>query len=553
VAHRGILDAARNQDLGEALERLRPFLTDAGKSFYGQNAKFDWLILARHGLRPPPPSGDPMLASYLQDPDQRHDLDSLSLRRLGHRPIGFKELVDARKGMTFADVGLEKAVEYSGEDSDLALRLSLLLDGELKPEKALYSLYRRIELPVEDLLVSMEQEGIRVDVPLLKRISHELGEKLALLEKGIHAFPEVGEVNLASPRQVGEALFTRLGLPPGRRTSKTKSPSTDSEVLAGLVGLHPAVQLILSHRELSKLKNTYADKLQTAVNPRTGRIHTSFNQTLAVTGRLSSSDPNLQNIPAKTEEGRRIREAFVAERGSVLISADYSQIELRVMAEFSRDKALLKAFADGGDVHRETAARVFGTSPEKVTADERRSAKAINFGIIYGQGPFGLSKALKITQGQARDFISLYFARFPGVKAFMEEAQKEARRWGKVTTLFGRRRFLPNIASKSHALRGEAERMAVNTPIQGTAADLIKIAMLRVDRAFRKAGLKARILLQVHDELIVEAPAHEADRAVSILREEMLLAGSEPFFEGARALKVPLKVDASVSERWSHA
>ncbi|MDR2340539.1 MAG: DNA polymerase I [Deltaproteobacteria bacterium] len=551
VAHRRLLAGETNLDAQDALARLKGPLLAKGKRLCGQNAKFDWLILARHGLRLPAPEGDPMLASYLLDPDDRHDLDHLSAKFLGHRAISYREMVPDKKGR-FEDVGLGDALRYSGEDSDLTLRLVGVLDKELGTDKPLLALYRKVELPLEDLLVSMEQAGILVDKGMLKGISEDLSHKLDGLAKSIYKI--AGEdFNISSPKQVGRILFEKMGIPSVKKTSKTKSYSTDNDVLASLAPNNEIARLLIEYRELSKLKNTYADKLPLSVNPQTKRIHTSFNQTLTATGRLSSSDPNLQNIPARTEEGRRIREAFLASEGSLLVSADYSQIELRVMAEFSQDKALLKAFHEDEDIHRETAAHVFGVSPKDVTAEERRKAKAINFGIIYGQGPFGLGKVLGIPQGEAKDFINLYFRRFPGVRLFMEETQKDARSSQMVRTLFGRRRFLRNIVSGNHQLKSEAERIAINTPIQGTAADLIKIAMLRVENRLRKEGLKARILLQVHDELIVEAPETESEKVRELLKEEMSKAGSEPFFPGAKTLRVPLKVDTSVSRRWTHA
>ncbi|MDR3154570.1 MAG: DNA polymerase I [Deltaproteobacteria bacterium] len=542
-----------NQDLESALARLGPPLKDTSRRLYGQNAKFDWLILARFGLRLPPPAGDPMLAAYLADPDGRVGLDSLSLRHLNHRPRSYAEVTaQGKKQKNFRDVDPRAACEYSAEDADLTLRLAPLTASALAGDRALSLLYREIELPLEDLLVSMEAAGIRIDPGALSAISRRLGELLADLERKI--WGEVGfEFNVASPKQVGEALFGKLGLTPIRRTSKKTAWSTDSEVLSELAPLHPAAADILAHRELSKLKTTYADRLPLAVNPATGRVHTIFHQTFTATGRLSSSDPNLQNIPAKTEEGRRIRECFIAEEGSMLVSADYSQIELRVMAEFSGDLALMDAFRHGADIHRETAAAIFGKAPADVTPEERDRAKAINFGIIYGQGPFGLARSLKIPQGAARDFITQYFARFPGVKAFMDSVQKEAARAGEVRTLFGRRRALAGFSSSSRQARAEAERMAINTPVQGTAADIIKIAMLRAAARLRKDSPRTRLLLQVHDELIAEAPEDEAEKTAAILSEEMELAGSKPFYEGAPVLKVPLKVDCAVSRTWAHA
>ncbi|MDR2197953.1 MAG: DNA polymerase I [Deltaproteobacteria bacterium] len=550
VAHARLPEGG-NQDLPTALSRLGRRLADGKKELYGQNAKFDWLILSRHGLKLPAPAGDPMIASYLLDPDKERNLDALSLRHLDHKTISFKDVVPDKKG-SFKNVPLKEATRYSGEDADLALRLSLLLDRELEKDGALHRLYRRVELPLEKLLVEMEESGVRVDAGALKEISKDLEGKLKSVAEKI--YDRAGTVfNIASPKQVGEVLFERMNLPSGKKTTKTKSYSTDNEVLSELASVDPIAQLLLDYRELSKLKSTYADKLPLAVNPNTGRIHTSFKQTQAVTGRLASADPNLQNIPAKTEEGRRIREAFLAREGAVLISADYSQIELRVMAEFSQDKALIQAFLNDEDVHSETAARVFGLKPGEVDPESRRKAKAINFGIIFGQGPFGLAKALKISQAEARDFIDLYFSRFPGVKSFMEEIKKEAKRAQMVRTLFGRRRFLPNISSKNYQLRAEAERMAVNTPIQGTAADLIKIAMLRVDERLKRENLDARILLQVHDELIVEAAEDQGPKAEKVLAEEMALGDLQKTFPNVKPFKVPLKVDTSVSRRWSHA
>ncbi|MDR2613567.1 MAG: DNA polymerase I [Deltaproteobacteria bacterium] len=540
-----------NQDREAALRRLAPYLTDPAKSLYGQNAKFDWLVLARFGLRLPPPAGDPMLAAYLADPDGRAGLDHLSLRYLNHAPRTYAETVGPGR-KTFREVDPRAACEYSAEDADLTLRLAPLTLAALQGEPALTSLYREVELPLEDLLVSMEQAGIRVDPLALAAISEKLGETLAALQERIWEGAGT-EFNVSSPKQVGEVLFGKLGLPAGKRTAKKTGWSTDSEVLSDLAAFHPVAGDILLHRETSKLKTTYADRLPLAVNPATGRIHTVFHQIFTATGRLSSSDPNLQNIPAKTEEGRRIRECFVADEGCLLISADYSQIELRVMAEFSGDGTLMEAFRQDADIHRETAAAVFGKSPAEVTPEERSRAKAINFGIIYGQGPFGLARALKIPQGAARDFIETYFRRFPGVKAFMERIQREAARSGEVRTLFGRRRILQGFSSGTRQARAEAERMAVNTPVQGTAADVIKIAMLRAGRRLAREAPEARLLLQVHDELIAEAPEAEAEKVTRILREEMTLAGSEPFFAGAPVLKVPLKVDSVASRTWTHA
>ncbi|MDR1041712.1 MAG: DNA polymerase I [Deltaproteobacteria bacterium] len=566
VGHRqDLLTEDVNQDLAETLEALRPYLTDPAKALYGQNAKFDWRILARFGLRLPPPAGDPMLASYLNDPDSQKSLDALSYRLLNHSPRTFAETVAAATPApapggkkpsagkrTFADVAPRAACEYSAEDADLALRVVPLAEAALAGDKALISLYREVELPLEDLLVSMELAGIRADPARLSAISAKLGASLELLEENI--WDKAGmRFNVGSPAQVAEVLFDKLGLPPMGRTQKRTALSTDSKVLRELIGLHPVVEDILRHREISKLKSTYTDRLPLAISPRTGRIHTTLNQTSTATGRLSSSDPNLQNIPARTEEGREIRSCFIAEDGNVLVSADYSQIELRVMAELSGDRGLLEAFEKGEDIHRETAAAMFGKDPGEVTPEERSRAKAINFGIIYGQGATGLADSLKIPRSVAQEFIDQYNARFPGVRSYKLKTHEEAARTFEVRTLFGRRRFLAGFRSANRRDRAEAERISVNTPVQGTAADLIKIAMLRAARRLAHEAPEARLILQIHDELLAETPEGDADLVVRILREEMAAAGSEPFFPGAPTLKVQLKVDSSVASSWSHA
>jgi DNA polymerase-1 len=550
-----MLEPSPNQDRDETLARIGPNLKEQKKRLYAQNAKFDWLVLSRYGLDLPVPAGDPMLASYLADPDSRTGLDPLSLKYLNHAPRTFEETVGkSKKGSprTFRDVLPRAACEYSAEDADLTLRLAPLTFAALSGDSALTALYREMELPLEVLLASMERSGIKVDPVALGKISLELGKTLDALQAKI--WEEAGEpFNLASPKQVGEVLFGRLGLPSGKRTAKKTGFSTDSQVLSELALLHPVAARMLLHRETAKLKTTYTDRLPEAINKGTGRIHTTFHQTFTATGRLSSTDPNLQNIPAKTEEGRRIRQCFTAGEGHVLISCDYSQIELRVMAEFSKDAALLEAFRQGADIHRETASGIFGKAPAEVTSEERSRAKAINFGIIYGQGAFGLAKALKIPQGAARDFIERYFRRFPGVKAFMDGIRKEAAGSGEVRTLFGRRRILQGFSSMARQARSEAERMAINTPVQGTAADVIKIAMLRAARRLASEAPEARLLLQVHDELIAEAPEGKADLVARVISEEMELAGSEPFWKGAPTLKVPLRVDSAISKTWTHA
>ncbi|MDR2460494.1 MAG: DNA polymerase I [Deltaproteobacteria bacterium] len=553
IGHGGLFTSAQdqNQDIAITLKRLAPYLTDKDKFLYGQNAKFDWHILDRFSLTLEAPKGDPRLASYLLNPDAKHNLDALSEVYLKHTTISFKEVAGSKKN--FADVTISEATKYSGEDADLTLRLAGILEEKLKnTSQKLEDLYHKVELPLEGLLVKMERAGVLVNPKKLKTISKNLSLTLASLAEKI--YEDAGEeFNISSPKQVSRILFEVKKLPVGKKTAKKTGYSTDNEVLSELALTYPIASYLLTYRETEKLKTTYADKLPLSINKSDGRIHTTFNQAQTATGRLSSSDPNLQNIPAKTEEGRRIREAFEAQSGYELISADYSQIELRVMAEFSKDPSLLAAFQNDEDIHRETAAQVFGLAPDQVGPDERRKAKAINFGVIYGQGPFGLAKVLKISQGAARDFIDLYFKRFPGVKDFMEETKKKAVKTGYVETLYGRRRYLEGIRSSNHQIRTEAERMAINTPVQGTAADIIKVAMLRVAARLAAEYPKARLILQVHDELIVECPKEDKEALMEILSKEMVAAGTEAFYKGAPILEVPLKVDSVASPNWTHA
>jgi len=546
VGHRTL--GAANQP--QALGRLAPWLTDPALPKIGQNAKFDWLILARHGLNLPPPSDDPMLASYLLDPEARHGLDYLSRRHLGHAPIAYKELLpDPKKN--FSDLRPEEARDYAAEDADLTFRLAGILRARLNENTALAALYEEVELPLEALLANMEGTGILLDVPALERLSRELGGQLKTMEEKI--FSLAGRsFNIASPRQLAEVLFNEQGLTPLKKTAKKTGFSTDDEVLAELSLTHPLPRAVREWRSMDKLKSTYTDKLPRTVNPVTGRVHTSYNQTQTATGRLSSSEPNLQNIPVRGEEGRRLREAFIAPSGFKLISADYSQIELRILAHFSGDEALTGAFGRNEDIHTQTAAEIFGLPPAEITADRRREAKTINFGVVYGQGAFALGKQLGIPQAQARDFIERYFQRFPGVRRYMEETRGAARDAGQVTTWFGRLRRLPGLGGGYQA-RQEAERMAINTPIQGTAADLIKMAMLAVARRLADEHPRARLLLQVHDELVVEAPDEEAAAVSDLLATEMADVAVNPPLTGARPLTVPLKVEVGAGPNWATA
>ncbi len=548
ISHHSL--GARNQSWPETAARLEPWLTADKPLKIGQNAKFDWLILARYGLQLPPPAEDPMLASYLLDPEERHGLDHLSPRLLGHQPISFKEIVpDPKKN--FGDLSPEDALNYAAEDADVALRLAGRLRSKLAEEPRLMNLYRDVELPLEALLARMELKGVLVDSSRLADVSADLGRQLKELEEKI--FQLAGHpFNIGSPKQLSEVLFQEQGLNPVKKTAKKTGFSTDDEVLAELALTHPLPREIRQWRSLDKLKSTYTDKLPKTINPTSGRIHTCYNQILTATGRLSSSDPNLQNIPVRGEIGRQIRSAFVAPPGHCLIAADYSQIELRVLAHFSEDQALRRAFANDEDIHTQTAAEIFGLEPTEVTAALRREAKAINFGVVYGQGPFALGKQLGIPQARARDFIDRYFQRFPGVKRYMEETRQQARDSGQVSTWFGRRRKLRGL-SGGYQARQEAERMAINTPIQGTAADLIKMAMLAVDRRLQREGLATRLIMQVHDELVLEAPINESEVVARLVAEEMASVAVAPPLREARPLSVALKVEVGLADNWAAA
>jgi DNA polymerase-1 len=533
----------------EMVARLGPELTGERPKL-GHNAKNDWRLLAGLDLRLPPPAADPMLASYLLNADDGHGLEALGFRRLGRPFSGDLEVPPPGK-KTARGGDRAGAARRAARKADLCLRLARDLRAELGREPELERLYDELELPLEELLARMEEAGVLIDREVLAEVSADLGRSMASRERRI--FELAGRTfNLASPKQLSEVLFQNLGLPSGKKTAKKTGLSTDGEVLGDLAAVHPIAAEILAWREAAKLKSTYADRLPLTVNPSTGRIHTSFNQALTVTGRLSSSNPNLQNIPARTEEGRRIRAAFRAAPGRRLISADYSQVELRVMAHFSQDAALLRAFERDEDVHAQTAAEIFGLPLDRVTPDQRREAKTINFGVIYGQGPFGLAKQLGIPQADAKKFIDQYFKRFPGVLRYMDRTRRQAAQTGGVSTWFGRRRPLPALAGGGSAKR-EAERMAVNAPIQGTAADLMKIAMLLVDRRLARTGARAKIVLQVHDELVLEAPEAEVEAVAALAAEEMAAAGLGGFIAGSRPLSVKLKVDVAVGSAWRHA
>jgi DNA polymerase I len=472
-----------------------------------------------------------------------HDMGNLALRHLNLPTISYDEVTGkGASRIPFEQVAIERATEYSAEDADVTLRLHHVLHPPIAADAKLDYIYAQIEMPVREVLFRMERNGILIDSQLLAQQSRELGEKVMALEQQAHQL--AGQpFNLGSPKQLGEILFQRMGLPVVKKTA-TGQPSTDEEVLQELAADYPLPKVLLEHRSVSKLKSTYTDKLPLMVNARTGRVHTTFSQATAVTGRLASSDPNLQNIPVRTAEGRRIREAFVAPPGHVLVSADYSQIELRIMAHLSGDPALLKAFHEGQDIHRATAGEIFGVEPEEVTTDQRRYIKAVNFGLIYGMGAFGLAQQLGIERSAAQQFIDKYFARYPGVAEYMQRTREIAREQGYVETVFGRRLWLPDIKAGGGPRRAGAERAAINAPMQGTAADLIKLAMIAVQDWLDREKLATKLLLQVHDELVLEVPAAEVER---VQRE---LPG---LMTNVATLRVPLVVDVGTGTNWDQA
>jgi DNA polymerase-1 len=523
------------------LERLRPWLENPRALKVGQNAKYDRHVFANHGVELQGVAHDTLLQSYVLESNQRHDMDALATRYLG--ASGLLQYIDvAGKGASqipFDQVDIGRATAYSAEDADVTLQLHGALYPRLAKEEKLRRIYADIEIPVAGVLLAMERNGVLIDAALLATQSQELGQKMLELEKRAHELAG-GPFNLGSPKQLCEILFDRLKLKVVKKTP-SGSPSTDEEVLEKLAEDHPICKALLEHRGLSKLKSTYTDKLPRMVNARTGRVHTNYAQAVAVTGRLSSTDPNLQNIPVRTAEGRRIREAFVAPPGSKIVSADYSQIELRIMAHLSGDKSLVEAFSRGEDVHRHTASEVFDTPRDQVTSEQRRYAKVINFGLIYGMSAFGLAQNLAIERAAAASYMDKYFTRYPGVAQYMERTRNEARERGYVETVFGRRLWLPDIRSSNMARRQGAERQAINAPMQGTAADLIKIAMIAVQGWLEREKLAAKLIMQVHDELVLEVPDAELERVKS---------GVEKLMMGVAQLDVPLVVDAGVGANW---
>jgi DNA polymerase-1 len=526
------------------LGRLRPLLEADPPRVVGQGFKFDYTVLAGQGIAVSGPAFDTMLESYVLDSTaSRHDMDTLSARHLGHTTITFKEVAGSGKNqLTFNQVDIDTATRYAAEDADVTLRLHRYLWPQIEAEPALRWVFQTIEMPLLPVLSRIERHGVLIDAALLRRHSAQLAEAMQSLEAQAHELAG-RPFNLGSPLQIQQILYDEQKLPVLGRTPKGQ-PSTAEDVLQELALHYPLPRVILEHRGLSKLRSTYTDKLPAQVNPATGRVHTSYHQAVASTGRLSSSDPNLQNIPVRTGEGRRIRQAFIAPEGCLLLAADYSQIELRIMAHLSGDEGLRRAFAEGADVHRATASEIFGIGADRVSAEQRRAAKAINFGLIYGMSAFGLAQQLGIDRGAAQRYVDQYFERYPGVRAYMDLTREQARERGYVETVFGRRLYLPDIRAGNAQRRQYAERTAINAPMQGTAADLIKLAMIRIDRWLRDNGEPASMIMQVHDELVFEVPR---DR-VEAVREEVvaLMTADNP-------LDVPLDVEAGVGANWDEA
>jgi DNA polymerase-1 len=526
-----------------ALALLRPWLQAADKPKLGQNLKYDQHVLANHGVQLRGVAHDTLLESYVLESHLRHDMGTLAERHLQLPTISYDDVTGkGAQRIGFEQVSLERAAEYSAEDADVTLRLHRCLYPKVQAEAGLEYVYRHIELPAREILFRMERNGVLIDAALLDAQSRELGQKMMELEH--RAYKEAGQpFNLNSPKQIGEIFFERLQLPVLKKTP-SGAPSTDEEVLERLAADYPLPKTLLDYRSLTKLKSTYTDKLPRMVNPATGRVHTNYSQATAVTGRLSSTDPNLQNIPVRTPEGRRIREAFVAPAGCAIVSADYSQIELRIMAHISRDENLLRAFAAGEDVHRATAAEIFNRELHEVTPEERRYAKVINFGLIYGMSAFGVAQALGLERATAQAYIDSYFTRYPGVARYMQETREQARARGYVETVFGRRLWLSEIRAANAGRRQGAERAAINAPMQGTAADLIKLSMIAVQDWLDREHLSSKMIMQVHDELVLEVPQSELTRVREMLPQLMT---------GVARLAVPLVVDVGVGANWEQA
>lgn len=528
----------------DVLAQLKPLLEDADCHKVGQHMKYDAHVLANHGIRLRGVAFDTQLESYvLNSVATRHDMDSLALKYLGYKTTSFEDVAGkGAKQKTFNQVELDTAGPYAAEDADITLRLHQTLWPKLQQQPALQAVFTDIEMPAMPILTAMENQGVLIDNDQLYQQSQELEQRLQQVEQQAHDL--AGQVfNLGSPKQLAEILFEKQGLPVRKKTPKG-APSTAEEVLVELAEEFDLPRLILEHRSLAKLKSTYTDKLPTMTNPASGRVHTSYHQAVTATGRLSSSDPNLQNIPIRSDEGRRIRQAFIAPDDYQIVAADYSQIELRIMAHLSGDEGLLKAFADGRDIHRATAAEVFGVTEDEVSDNQRRSAKAINFGLIYGMSAFGLAKQLGIARGEAQEYVNRYFERYPGVLEYMDNTREQAKEQGYVETIFGRRLYLPDIRTRNAARRQHAERTAINAPMQGSAADIIKRAMIQIADWLPDSGFDARLVMQVHDELVLEVNAEQANAFATELTQRM---------QAAADLKVPLLVEAGIGNNWDEA
>ncbi len=537
------LGAPTQLERASVLQQLKPLLEDAGLKKIGQNLKYDAHVLLNHGIRLRGIAFDTMLESYVLNSLGRHDMDTLALAHLGHNTVHFEDIAGkGAKQLTFNQIELDKAAFYAAEDADITLRLHQKMWPDLADQEELRQLFETIELPLVPILTSVEHTGALLDAKALAQQSEELKVKLGQLEKQAYALAG-REFNLSSPKQLGQILFEELEIPVIKKTAKG-APSTAEEVLQELAHEHELPRALLEYRGLAKLKSTYTDKLPLMINPLTGRVHTSYHQAVTATGRLSSTDPNLQNIPIRTEEGRRIRQAFVASPGYSIVAADYSQIELRIMAHLSQDEGLLNAFRSGADVHKTTAAEVFSVALDEVTHEQRRSAKAINFGLIYGMSAFGLARQLAIGRRQAQDYIDRYFERYPGVKEYMDSTRKIAAQQGYVKTLAGRRLHLPEIHARNPMQRQAAERTAINAPMQGTAADIIKIAMIRVQEWLDTGTVEAKMIMQVHDELVFEVANDGVEGFRGRLTELM---------SGAMTLSVPLLVEVGVGQNWDEA
>jgi DNA polymerase I len=536
--------AGNNLPLEQVMSALRPPLTDPNIAKIAHNVKYDYIVLARHGLAVAPITFDTMIAEFLIDPSTRNlGLKNLAFARLGEEMTHIEELIGTGKHQrSMAEIAIESVAPYAAADAETTLSLLPLLQAEIKRVNS-EKLMDEVEMPLISVLAEMEMSGVLLNLPFFKKLSKELTSRLSEIEKQV--YESVGKTfNLNSTQQLSDVLFNRLRLEPPDRGRKTASGhySTSADILDNLSGKHPVVDLVIEHRELSKLQSTYVEALPAAVDSKTGRVHTSYSQTGAVTGRLSSSNPNLQNIPIRTEEGRRVRNGFIAAKGNVLLSVDYSQIELRIVAHMAKDAGMLEAFRAGQDIHATTAAAIYNIPLEKVTKEKRRHAKAINFGLIYGMSAFGLTRSTELTLAESQDFVEAYFQQFPGVKKYLDGIRELARKQGYVETMLGRRRYFPALQSgTNYVLKNREEREAINSPIQGTAADILKIAMVHIPPALKKAGLSAQMLLQVHDELVLEVPLVELEKSVKVVRKVM---------ESAYPLDIPLLTEARSGLNW---